>query len=259
MRLIIIILLFVQCSLSAQQKSTIILGDGSGTPVAGSDSLGRNGTAGQIVFETATKAGNSSANLFWDNSTNRLGIGTNTPSVQVHSYKATGLNYNVTQSGTDFVSFFASDAFGPAIFGLNTSSMRFGASGDMLGGTFVEHARITGASGNFLIGAAAAGTSAAKVIGIANGTAPTTSPANMVQLWAEDVSASSELRVRDEAGNVTTLSPHNFSLIGEKSHELAWSFYSEKDGMAINVDMFRVVQLLEELTGEKLIHIKSIN
>jgi hypothetical protein len=30
----------------------------------------------------------------------------------------------------------------------------------------------------------------------------------MVQLYAEDVTASSELRVRDEAGNVTTLSPH---------------------------------------------------
>lgn len=43
----------------------------------GADSLGRNGTPGQIVFETATKAPNSSANLFWSGSA--LGIGTNSP------------------------------------------------------------------------------------------------------------------------------------------------------------------------------------
>jgi hypothetical protein len=46
------------------------------------------------------------------------------------------------------------------------------------------------------------------VIGIVNATAPTSSPTDMVQLYAENVTASSELRVRDEAGNVTTLSPH---------------------------------------------------
>lgn len=43
-------------------------------------------------------------------------------------------------------------------------------------------------------------------IGIANGTVPSSSPINAVQLYAEDVSASSELKVRDEAGNITVLS-----------------------------------------------------
>ena len=62
--------------------------------------------------------------------------------------------------------------------------------------------------GNIGIGVTSFGTDAASVLGIKNGTAPTSSPANMVQLYAEDVAASSELRVRDEAGNVTTLSPH---------------------------------------------------
>lgn len=62
--------------------------------------------------------------------------------------------------------------------------------------------------GNVGIGTDSFGTSAVGVLGIKNGTAPTSSPADMVQLYAEDVTASSELRVRDEAGNVTTLSPH---------------------------------------------------
>lgn len=59
-------------------------------------------------------------------------------------------------------------------------------------------------SGNVIIGTTAAGTSAAKVLGIANGTAPSSSPANMIQLWSD----SGELKVRDASGNVTTLSPH---------------------------------------------------
>ena len=62
--------------------------------------------------------------------------------------------------------------------------------------------------GNVGIGTTNFGTDASGVLGIANATAPTSSPADMVQLYAEDVTASSELRVRDEAGNVTTLSPH---------------------------------------------------
>ena len=111
---------------------------------------------------------------------------------------------------------------------------------------------------NLGVGGASFGTNAAKVLAIANGTAPSTSITNGVQLYSEDTAASAELKVRDEAGNVTTLSPHNFSLVGQPSHDMAWSYYSEKDGMAINVDMFRVVQLLEEMSGEKLIHIEKI-
>jgi len=103
------------------------------------------------------------------------------------------------------------------------------------------------------------GTSAAHVISIGNGTAPSTSIVDGVQLYAEDVSSSSELKVRDEAGNVTTLSPHNFSLI-EKSEAGAWSHYSEytnpKTGEreAVNVDMLKLARLIEQLTGDKLVY-----
>jgi hypothetical protein len=95
-------------------------------------------------------------------------------------------------------------------------------------------------------------------IAIANDIVPTASPANLVQLYAEDVGANSELKVRDEADNITTLSPHNFSLLGKPSEPMAWSFYSENDHGKINVDMLRTIRLVEEMSGEKLVHTESI-
>jgi len=90
---------------------------------------------------------------------------------------------------------------------------------------------------------------------IYNSIPPTASVTDGVILYAEDVSASSELRVRDEAGNVTTLSPHNFSGISEgASEDMAWAYYSEKDGNYINVDMLKLARVLEELSGEKLVY-----
>jgi hypothetical protein len=93
-------------------------------------------------------------------------------------------------------------------------------------------------------------------IAIANDVVPTSSPDNLVQLYAENVGGSSELKVRDEAGGITTLSPHNFSLIGQPSEPLAWSFYSENNSGKINVDMLRTVRLVEAISGQKLVHIK---
>lgn len=92
-------------------------------------------------------------------------------------------------------------------------------------------------------------------LGITNGGTPGVSLSNGVLLFAEDVSSSSELKVRDEAGNVTTLSPHNFDLIpAGASEDMAWSYYSEKDGKRINVDMLKALRVLEQISGEKLVY-----
>lgn len=56
-------------------------------------------------------------------------------------------------------------------------------------------------SGNLGIGTATFGTSAVRVIGIANGTAPTTSPAGMGQLYVE----AGALKYRGSSGTVTTI------------------------------------------------------
>lgn len=119
-------------------------------------------------------------------------------------------------------------------------------------------------SGNFGIGTTNFGTSANKVISIGNGTAPTTSIADGIQLFATDFddgdgTATSELRVRDEDGNVTTLSPHNFSLIPKNEiQDLDWSYYSQRDNKAINVNMTEVIRLVEELSGKQLLFIKDL-
>lgn len=57
------------------------------------------------------------------------------------------------------------------------------------------------ANGNVGVGTTTFGTSAAKVIGIANGTAPTTSPVNMGQLYVE----AGALKYRGSSGTVTTI------------------------------------------------------
>jgi len=72
----------------------------------------------------------------------------------------------------------------------------------------------------------------------------------------------SELKVRDELGNVTTLSPHNFSLFTpDSSYEFPWSYYSRNDylGLEINVDMFGAIRALEELTGKQFIYLNKID
>jgi hypothetical protein len=56
-------------------------------------------------------------------------------------------------------------------------------------------------SGNVGVGTSSFGTSAAKVIGIANGTAPSSSPAGMGQLYVE----SGALKYRGSSGTVTTI------------------------------------------------------
>jgi hypothetical protein len=108
---------------------------------------------------------------------------------------------------------------------------------------------------NLLLYGTATPASAKGALAIFNGTAPTGSVTNGIVLYAEDVSASSELKVRDEAGNVTTLSPHNFELIPEgPSEDMAWSYYSEKDGKRINVDMLKAIRVLEKMSGEQLVY-----
>jgi len=98
-----------------------------------------------------------------------------------------------------------------------------------------------------------------RTLALVNGIPPTTKISDGVLLYAEDESASSELKVRDEANQVTTLSPHNFSMIN-KSEPMAWSFYSENHcvGKKINVDMLRVIRVLESISGEELVCINNI-
>ncbi len=94
---------------------------------------------------------------------------------------------------------------------------------------------------------------------IASSTAPSAMTSNAVALFAVDASGSHELRVMDEAGNTTTLSPHNFSqFTPDPDAILPWSYASEnkKKDLSINVDMYGLAQSVEALTGKQLIYAK---
>jgi hypothetical protein len=68
-------------------------------------------------------------------------------------------------------------------------------------GAFTANPLNMDASGNIGVSVSSWGTSAAKVIGIANGTAPSTSPAGMGQLYVE----AGALKYRGSSGTVTTI------------------------------------------------------
>ena len=72
---------------------------------------------------------------------------------------------------------------------------------------------------------------------------------NRASLYSKDVSSSAELFVRDEAGNVTQISPHNTE--GE------WTYYSENNitGKRFKVNMEKMIRKLQEITGENFIEI----
>lgn len=119
-------------------------------------------------------------------------------------------------------------------------------------------------TGNFGIGTTAFGTGANRVVAIGNGTAPSTSIANGIQLFAVPIDTgggpSSELQVRDEAGNVTTLSPHNFSVINDLPREsLDWAYYSENGDSVVNVNMAEVVRVVEQLSNQQLLFTQDKN
>lgn len=114
---------------------------------------------------------------------------------------------------------------------------------------------------NLGVGTGSFGASAEQVIGIADGAAPTSSPAGMVQLFAELTTGTVELQVRDEAGNVTTLSPHTFKLFQPRAEDpLPFSYYSKNPyiGKEINVDVSGAIAEIERLSGKKFIHVRDL-
>ena len=74
-----------------------------------------------------------------------------------------------------------------------------------------------------------------------------TGVADTSHIYAKDDGSSSEVYVRDEAGNVTKISPHNEA--GE------WEYYSvnKRTGKKVRVNMEKMIRKLEEFTGESFI------
>lgn len=106
-------------------------------------------------------------------------------------------------------------------------------------------------------------TSGAGVLSLANGTAPVGGVANQVSLFSEDVAASAELKVLDEAGNVTTLSPHPSDFLNTlptAGREYPWAYDSSNAylGKRITVDMMGAIRELERLSGKRFIVLTNL-
>ena len=68
--------------------------------------------------------------------------------------------------------------------------------------------------------------------------------ADAAHVYSKDVGGSAEVFVRDEAGNVTQISPHN--------PEGEWHYFSRntRTGKVVRVNMEKMIRKLEEITGE---------
>lgn len=154
-----------------------------------------SGTAGTAITFTQAMTLDASGNL---------GVGTTTLGAKLHVTAASGYQLGLVGASNALRTNSLSDRY--SLSGVDTTlaasyqplqiqgSILYFAVGAITAATI-------DASGNLLIGANAAGTTAAKVIGMANATAPTTSPAGMGQLYVE----AGALKFRGSSGTITTI------------------------------------------------------
>jgi hypothetical protein len=92
----------------------------------------------------------------------------------------------------------------------------------------------------------ASGVKITGVVAMSVGSDPSTL-ADHAHIYAKDDTSSAEVYVRDEAGNVTKLSPHN-----EKGE---WEYFSRNvnTGKVVRVNMEEMVRDIEKLTGKTYI------
>lgn len=211
-----------------------------------------------LVIDSDSDAGSGGA-IVLDSGGNGVGIGITTPREQLHVIGQFALGDDLGSANSADFYVFRGGGTRPLIRLLDATNDSFIQGGQTLRfGSFVTlgttHDMELDANGNLIIGSITAGTSAARSLQLSNGVAPTGNIAG-AQIYAE----SGEAKVRDASGNVTTFSPHQFGLIpGGASEPMAWSYYSERDGVAINADITRALRLLEDLTGETLVYIAEV-
>jgi len=155
----------------------------------GASDLGLNTRSGSMMF------GINNTEAMRLTSTG-LGIGTSSPSEKLTvagGNISIGAGYKLQYSSTAYIT--PED---------NVSGARIVTAGVLslaTGGTTVR--ATLDASGNLGLGVSSFGTSAANVLGLANATAPSSSPAGMGQLYVEG----GALKFRGSSGTVTTIAP----------------------------------------------------
>jgi len=157
---------------------------------------------GTIVFTT-----NNRAERMRITSTGSVGIGTTSPAAQLTVKSATAaiqIDVSASASANPELKLAAvARQFNVGVGGATFATTALQGSYYLYDATAATYRFVINSAGNVGIGVTSFGTSAANVIGIANGTAPTTSPAGMGQLYVE----AGALKYRGSSGTVTTLGP----------------------------------------------------
>ena len=138
-------------------------------------------------------------------SSGNVGIGTTSPTKQLHVYSSTAavlIDTSASSSANPELQLGAvARQFNVGVGGATFATTALQGSYYLYDATASSYRFVINYAGNVGIGVTSFGTSAATVIGIANGTAPSTSPAGMGQLYVE----SGALKYRGSSGTVTTL------------------------------------------------------
>jgi hypothetical protein len=184
-----------------------------------------NGTGGAIALRGITNGtnnggiefyygnGSSTVEAMRINSSGYVGIGTSAPGAKldisgdiattVNSYISSNVFYDYSAANWKYKANGVASIIKLAetTGGLVVNTFINNNSGYGTVATPIERFRIDATTGNIGIGTASFGTNAAKVLGLVNATAPTTSPAGMGQLYVEN----GALKYRGSSGTVTTI------------------------------------------------------
>ena len=184
---------------------------GTATNVTGTVAVANGGTgtataftAGSVVFAGASGTySQDNANLFWDDTNNRLGIGTNSPSFKLNVVSATDTTFAVF-AGTARAVRIATTATTASIEGVDQTGvasyqpLQFG--GSTLNFSISGSTKATlDSNSNFLVGGTAvrATTAGAAHLDLFNGTAPAGTLTNGISLY----SSSGDFNFMDASGN----------------------------------------------------------
>jgi hypothetical protein len=197
------------------------VGIGTATPA---DTLDVNGRVTALRYLSSSSSASlpsfavSAGNGAYNSGTNEIGFSINSTSAMTLNSTGLGIgdaptaNCKLTVKGGSFFDRGASGGSSQLLLSLAASSgSNFGQISNTgtrwalgFGSTLTTvgtEALVWDSSGNVGIGVSTFGTSAAKVLGLANATAPSTSPAGMGQLYVE----AGALKYRGSSGTVTTI------------------------------------------------------
>jgi hypothetical protein len=165
----------------------LLAGRAGGQTVIGATGSGENLTLQSTSHATKGKIFFGSDSVY-DEVNNRWGFGTTSPGTRLDLVTGNITARSLISSTTDDYTSISGGS-GP---NLGANMVCYGQSHATLAKVFLWRNATTNlmkldGDANLSLGGAALGTSAAKVLGIESGTAPSTAPANLGQMWVEDI------------------------------------------------------------------------